>query len=287
MKKLTTILTIAAMVLAASCNKAEAPVQEEAMTFSVSMPMTKAVNADGSAINKVWYGLYKTDGTLVSNYQPVEFKNGSANCQVVMMRGQSYKIVFVAQHDATYTITPKTATVSMPDAPVANSDNYDLFYFVEDVNNYTGQTTGSVTLNRGVALVNFYSNQTDWDNATALDSTPTHSSVKLTDVPSSFNLLTGKAGEAKIVTYSRTAIPGNKHLAAAYCFDVDVNIKAEIKLYTADSDESLIRTLEVAEVPVAENMQTNITGSIMTGTVDFTISITTDTTDNDSGNIGI
>ena len=273
MKKLTIILTIAAMVLAASCNKAEAPVQEEAMTFSISMPMTKAVTADGAAINKVWYGLYKTDGTLVSNYQPVEFKNGSANCQVVMLRGQSYKIVFVAQHDAIYTITPETATVSIPAAPVANSDNYDLFYVVKEVNNYNGEKSDAVVLNRGVALVKFNCSDADWQNATDLESVPTHSSVTLKGVPTSFNLLSATScTERADVTYTKSEIPAEKFVAAAYCFDPDNTITAEINLYKG---ESLVSVLSVDNVPVESNKQTNISGSIMTGTVDFTISITT------------
>lgn len=242
------------------------------MTFSVSMPMTKAVNADGSAINKVWYGLYKTDGTLVSNYQPVEFKDGSANCQVVMMRGQSYNIVFVAQHDATYTITPETATVYMPAAPVANSDNYDLFYVVKEVKNYNGEKTDAVVLNRGVALVKFNCSDADWQNATDLESVPTHSSVTLEGVPTSFNLLSATYGtEAADVIYTKSEIPAEKFVAAAYCFDPDNNITAEINLYKG---ESLVSTLSVGNVPVESNKQTNISGSIMTGTVDFTISIT-------------
>ena len=243
------------------------------MTFSVSMPATKAVAADGSAINKVWYGLYKTDGTLVSNYQPVEFKDGSANCQVVMLRGNSYKIVFVAQHDATYTITPGTATISMPAAPVANSDNYDLFYVVEEVNNYNGEKTDAVVLNRGVALVKFNCSDADWQNATALESVPTHSSVTLKGVPTSFNLLSATYGTKEAdVTYTKSEIPAEKFVAAAYCFDPDNTITAEINLYKG---ESLVSSLSVDNVPVESNMQTNISGSIMTGTVDFTISLTT------------
>ena len=247
------------------------------MTFSVSIPMTKAVNADGSAINKVWYGLYKTDNTLVSNYEPVEFKDGSANCQVVMMRGQSYKIVFVAQHDATYAITPETATVSMPAAPVApvaNSDNYDLFYFVKEVNNYSGEKTNAVVLNRGVALVKFNCSDADWKNATDLESVPTHSSVTLKGVPTSFNLLSATYGtEAADVTYTKSEIPAEKFVAAAYCFEPDHTITAEINLYKGGS---LVSALSVDNVPVESNKQTSITGSIMTGTVDFTISITTE-----------
>ena len=120
MKKLTIILSIAAMMLAVSCNKAEAPAQEEVVTYSVSMPVTKAVNADGSSINKVWYALYKMDGTLVKDYGTVDFTGGNAHCSVVMMRGQSYKIAFVAQHDNVYTVSADAKTITMPAAPQAN-----------------------------------------------------------------------------------------------------------------------------------------------------------------------
>ena len=270
------------MVLAASCNKAETTVQEEAVTYSVSVPMTKAVSADGSAINKVWYGLYKADGTLVKNYSPVDFTDGSAHCSVVMMRGQSYKIVFVAQYDDTYSIDADNAIVIMPSAPVANTDENDLFYYLEEVNDYAGQKTGAVVLNRAVALVNFRSNDTDWANANILGATPAFSSVTLKDVPTTFDLLSGKANATvSDVTYSRAAIPGDKYLAGAYCFVPESNITAEVNLYTADSDASLVRTLEVGNVPVEANMQTNITGAIMTGTVDFDITISAGNTSTD------
>ena len=144
MNKVKTILAAAlSLVLAASCNKAEMASNEEiTVNYSVSVPATKALGG-GAAINKVWYAVYRTDGSLVSNYQPVDFTEGKANCPVVMMRGQSYKVLFVAQHysDAStpaYTIDPATATLTMPTVVVANSDNYDIFTFVDDVVEYDG-----------------------------------------------------------------------------------------------------------------------------------------------------
>lgn len=282
MNKLTTILTIAAMVFAASCNKAETSAQE-AMTFSVSIPATKAVAADGSQINKVWFGLYKTDGTLVKNFGAVDFENGSAECPVTMVRDQSYKVVFVAYKENlaykenSYVIDPANATVSFLENPYANSDDFDLFYQLLEVNKYDGSRTESVVLNRAVALVNFRSSDSDWTNASALlGAAPTYSSVTLEGVPARFNLLTGIADNTTDITYSRKDIPGEKYLAAAYCFAGD-NITAIINLYTADEDDALVSTLTVGNVPVAANKQTNITGSIMTDTVDFDITISTGT----------
>ena len=280
MKKLTIILSIAAMMLAVSCNKAEAPAQEEVVTYSVSMPVTKAVNADGSSINKVWYALYKMDGTLVKDYGTVDFTGGNAHCSVVMMRGQSYKIAFVAQHDNVYTVSADAKTITMPSAPVANSDDYDLFYKLETVEKYSGVTSDAVALDRAVALVNFYSSKTDWNNVSNLGLLPDGSAVVLKDVPATFDLLTGAPVETTTdVTYSKAAMPGTElvgesvHVAAAYCFAPTTNnIKAGVKLYKGTD---LISEVEVDNVPVGPNKKTNITGSVMTGNVDFTISITT------------
>lgn len=276
MKKLTTILTISALMLATSCNKAETPVQE-AMTFSVSIPATKAVDADGSAINKVWFGLYKTDGTLVKNFGAVDFENGSAECPVTMVRDQSYKVVFVAYKENSYVIDPANATVSISENPYANSDDFDLFYQLLDVNKYDGAKTESVVLNRAVALVNFRSSDSDWTNASdLLGAAPTYSSITLKGIRTTLNLLTGETSTTEDVDFARGTIPGEKYLAAAYCFAGD-NITAIINLYTADEDDALVSTLTVGNVPIAANKQTNITGSIMTDTVDFDITISTGT----------
>ena len=286
MQKLTTILTISALMLAASCNKAEAPVQEEAMTFSVSIPATKAVDADGSAINKVWFGLYKTDGTLVKNFGAVDFENGSAECPVTMVRDQSYKVVFVAYKENSYGINPANATVSFSENPYANSDDFDLFYQLLEVNKYDGAKTESVVLNRAVALVNFRSSDSDWTNASALlGAVPTYSSITLKGIPTTLNLLTGETSATEDVDFARRTIPDDKYLAAAYCFPGD-NITTTINLYTADNDNAIVSTLTVGNVPIAANKQTNITGSIMTDTVDFDITISTGTPGtNDNVNI--
>ena len=124
-----------------SCSKEQNPVQGEEMriSYNVSIPETKAhVTADGAAINKVWYALYNTDGTLATKYAPVDFVGGNARCEVVMMRDRSYKIVFVAQHysdEATsaYPIDAQNALIGIPQSPLANTDKYDLFYGTQDV----------------------------------------------------------------------------------------------------------------------------------------------------------
>ena len=282
----TFILAAAALVLAASCNKVEMATNEEiTVNYSVNVPATKALG-EGAAINKVWYAVYRTDGSLVSNYQAVDFTDGSANCPVVMMRGQSYKVLFVAQHYAdaatpAYTIVPATATLTMPTAAVANSDNYDIFTFVDEVTNYDGAPADAVVLERKVAQVNFRCNEADWENAEDLGMLPTHSAVTLASVPKTYNLLYDTPSpETVSVTYTKNARPdGNMNLATVFCFvgasdaSTDFTTDATLSLYTSEDQTEAVRTLTVANLPVKSNYKTNVNGNIMTGSVGYTVTI--------------
>lgn len=286
----TFILAAAALVLAASCNKAEMASNEEiTVNYSVSVPVTKALG-EGAAVNKVWYAVYRTDGSLVSNYQAVDFTGGSANCPVVMMRGQSYKVVFVAQHydgaemtDPTYMIVPETAVISLKaDKAITNSDNCDVFTYVDDVVNYDGAPADAVVLERKVSQISFTCNATDWNNAASLGMTPTHSSVTLTNVPKSYNLLSGTpSAETVSVAYAKNTLPGGDcNLATVFCFvgsDANFTTDATLDLYTSESGAS-VRTLAVPSVPAKANYKTNINGNIMTGSVNYSITIDPDGT---------
>lgn len=287
MKTIKTILAAAAaLVLAASCNKAEMASNEEiTVNYSISVPVTKALG-QGAAVNKVWYAVYRTtDGSLLKNYEPVDFTDGKANCQVVMMRGQSYKVLFVAQHydgvTGAYTIDPATATLTMPTAAVANSDNYDIFTFVDEVTNYDGTPSDAVILKRRVAQVNFTCNDTDWANAGALGMLPTHSAVTLTSVPQSYSLLSGTPSAATVsVTYTKNARPaGDMNLATVFCFvgasdaSTDFTTDATLSLYTSEDQTEAVRTLTVDNLPVKSNYKTNVNGNIMTGSVNYSITI--------------
>lgn len=290
MNKVKTILVAAlALVLAASCNKTEIASNEEiTVNYSISVPATRALG-QGEAVNKVWYAVYRTDGALVSAYQAVDFTSGSANCPVVMMRGQSYKVVFVAQHydgtektDPTYEIIPETATMTIkPEKALANSDNYDVFTYVDEVLNYDGAPAEAVTLQRSVAQVNFTCNDTDWDNSVLLGMTPSHSAVILAGVPKSFNLLSGTASSETItLPYAKNIRPtGDKNLATVFCFvGADFTTDATIDLFTSETGPS-VRTLTVPNVPVQSNYKTNIEGNIMTGSVNYTVTINPNATE--------
>ena len=245
--------------------------EEVSVSYTVSVPDTKAVSDNGASINKVWYALYKENGTMATNYAPVDFVDGSARCEVVMLRGQSYKLVFVAQHyenDATpsYPIDAQNAMIALPETPVANSDKFDLFYGTEDVVAFNGGTTGNIVLDRAVAMVNFISSDEDWAAAQAEGTLPTHSSITLSGVASGWNLLTGApAPETATLTFAKSAIPAAKHVGAAFFF-ANGDVNATLNLYTsADASAAPVKTVNVSDVQVATNKKTNIVGGVVAG----------------------
>lgn len=273
MKIFNNIAVISVLIISAccSCSKVEPSVSEEQLpvSYTVSLLDTKAVSANGAAINTVWYGLYNTDGSMATKYAPVEFKNGSARCEVVMMRGHSYKLVFVAQHykdssTPTYPIDAETAKIGLPQTLTANSDEYDLFYGVDEITNYNGGATGSIVLDRAVAMINFISSDEDWNAAVSSSAVPTHSSITLSGVASEWNLLTGKASGSKTdLTFDKAAIPAEKHVGAAYFF-ANGDINATLNLYnSADENAAPVKTVSVSQVQVAQNKKTNVVGGIV------------------------
>lgn len=266
--------------------------KEVTVNYSVAVAdATKALN-DGTDANYVWYALYKkgVDDTysLAKVFDIVPLTGGEAVCPVTMIRDQSYKVVFVAQHyDAvnagqetvyqpTYIPDAQNHSILMPNVATANSSFYDAFYAVNEVVSYDGNTVDPVTLKRFTAQVNFYPNQSDWDAAASLSMTPSHSSIVVQGLSESFDLLTGTPSVETVeqpVTYTRSLIPGDMHIASFFCFASDV-IKVTLDLYTSDNGASN-RTIVVDNVPVKSNMKTNIKGRMMTGTLDYQITLDT------------
>ena len=175
-----------ASLLAFACNKAETSESDVVtVNYTVTAPATKAFG-EGESINTIWYALYKTDGTLVTDFGTVAFNAGSAVCPVTMVRDQSYKVVFVGlhydSHNPVYAIDPAKAAIAMPATAVANTDKYELFCTVQEVIEYDGGKTGSARLDRIVSQVNFVCTTEDWNAAATLGMTPAPSFI-----PTTFN----------------------------------------------------------------------------------------------------
>ena len=264
MKRFKNILqALAAIFIVASC-----AVENEQVTieYNVSSAMTKS-GLYGDVVNYVWYALYDMNGTLVTDFECAPIADGRANCPVTMVKGQSYNVIFVAQHYTpvgnalvpSYPIDDVNGKIRVPDTPVANTEEYDLFYGKDVVVNFSGVKPEPVTLNRIVAQVNFVTTSESWNAASEL--LPDASSIVLNDVAASYDLLSGElSSETTTLTFTPASLPAQDNvLGTSYCFPIE-GISASLKLYKGGVQ---IGSMSVSNVAVETNRKTNITGNLL------------------------
>lgn len=271
MKLFRHIIFTISCVLAISCSKETLQNSEaalETVKYGVSLDAQTRTLGNGRTASHVWYALYRTNGDLVSECaMPAKIDvDGKAICPVTMAKGQNYKIVFVAMYytvseetkTPAYAIDAQSKTLYMPTQALANSDEYDLFYGVDQVVNFQGAQSTNVQLDRKVAQVNFEMSETAW-NDLQVDQT-FRSQIQITGAPISMNIWNGILGAAASVTYAQTQIPAEgRNIGTAYCFATaagDQKVEASISLYNAAGAE--VKTTSATAVPVAANRQTNL-----------------------------
>ena len=272
------ILTISC-VLAISCSKETLQNSEaalETVKYGVSLDAQTRTLGNGRTASHVWYALYRTNGDLVSECaMPAKIDvDGKAICPVTMAKGQNYKIVFVAMYytvsDETktpaYAIDAQSKTLYMPTQALANSDEYDLFYGVDQVVNFQGAQSTNVQLDRKVAQVNFEMSESAWNAANITSRADCRSSITLSGVPETMNLLTGQLAESKTdAAYAINSIEsttGSRRIGTAYCLapteeQTAATVSATIDFYK-DGSDSNPATTSVSRVQIVANKKTNL-----------------------------
>ena len=226
---------------------------------------------------------------------------------VTLAKGQTYQVAFWAQNPIcnAYTTTDLTnVKVDYEDAANNNDDRDAFFKTVEFTVN--GNQTIDVELKRPFAQINVGVTEDDWNAAVASGITVAQSSVVIRNAATSINLLTGEVGDETTdveVSYSSNRIP-NEYLK------VDLNGDTDYELYrwlsmsyilvadrNPDTDNNGVlgderATLESLQytfspmsgnnitfgdglnsVPVQRNWRTNILGQLLTGNIEFNITI--------------
>lgn len=272
MKKFRHIAALAlAALLALSCAKETQPEGAGEMVtieygITVDSP-TKALG-DGKTANYVWYALYRSNGTLMSTCTTpakIDIATGKAICPVTMVKDQSFKVVFLAMYfdevngnkTPAYIIDANQKTVSMPESLQANTDKFDLFYGVDNVDNFQGVQSTNVNLNRVVAQINFELSEEAWNALGAGQSLS--SQIQISGAPTSMSLWDGTLKDAKSITYAKAAIPAEvRKIGTAYCFASstgDQKVDAAITVY---KEEAVVKTASVTSIPVSSNKKTNL-----------------------------
>lgn len=239
------------------------------------------------------------------------FDNGlTETVSVTLAKGQTYQVAFWAQNpscDAYTTTDLKNVGVDYEGA-ANNNDVRDAFFKTVEFT-VTGNQTVNVELKRPFAQINVGVYKADWEAAVKSGIEIQKSSVVIKNAATSINLLTGEVGDETTdvaVSYSSEAIPneelkvdlngdGNydenekyKWLSMSYILVADRNSDTDNSGVLGDERatlESLQYTFSPASgnditfgdglscVPVQRNWRTNILGQILTGNIEFNITI--------------
>ena len=268
----TALLALSAL----SCDKAESPVSmpelAETVTYSVGLDQQTKALGEGKSINYIWCGAYKevnNDGVVsytLRSESLTPFADGIAQCKIEMVRDQSYKVVFVGQYfenmNPSYRIDEGFARVYMPTVPPTNSDNYDLFTYVDQVTDFRPSAAKNITLSRRVAQINFLADPADLAASATVGKTPVQSSVILSGIPEYISLLDGTVSDTFVnVEYAKaplTNLDGNT-LATVFCLasETSKDVNTSLYIYNANG-ETLKGYSSIPGIPYKANYRTNV-----------------------------
>ena len=268
---------------------------------------TRAIS-DGTGADKLEYAVFNAAGERITTIAKVS-KTGvtfPTTENITLAKGQTYKIAFWAQDadcDA-YTVEDDMK-VAIDYADVNNDETRDAFFKSIEFT-VTGSTSIDVVLKRPFAQINVGVYESDWNAAVASGIEIANSVAYIKNAATSINLLNGKVGEETTdvpVDYTAAAIPTEslmvdvdkdgtkeayKWLSMSYILVADHGTTPDNDgIYGAAattlndlgfsfvpvSGNAITFAQGLKSVPVERNWRTNIIGKILTGDVEFNISI--------------
>ena len=297
MKKLfSSIMMAAAALFITSCasdDMTSSQTGEKAeVTFALGLEDgigTRAIS-DGTGANYLAYAVFNADGTILEDYK----KQGEAvtfpvQKTLTLAKDKTYKIVFWAQNSAcsAYTVSDDMK-VTVNYAGINNDETRDAFFKTVEFT-VKGAAQIDVELQRALAQINVGVTAADWEAAKKSGVTIEKSVAYIKQAATSVDLLTGKASDPVDVTYTENAIPAEdlvvdgetyKWLSMSYILVADGTETGTEKATLNDLGFSFNYTGGAVEfksgltsVPVQRNYRTNIVGKLLTGDVNFNITV--------------
>ena len=290
-------MALATLLLGTSCSNEEQTNDvgsgDAVVTLKAQLPaglQTKTIG-DGLTATTLSYAVYAAGSQtpLLTSEDEVTFTNGQAILALNLASGKSYDILLWAdaydKDDANnpYTVNFNTQelTVDYTNA-LSNEEARDAFYGKVTVE-VKGAITENVTLTRPFAQMNIGTNDMKEAQATVLDVANLKTSVTVKGVYSNLNLMSGEVGNDAEVTFALNNIPQETFMAKGETYDylalnyllVDTD-KTLIDCKFSYTDGKINGNKTFSNVPVQRNYRTNIFGALLTGAVDFDITIEPD-----------
>ena len=234
------------------------------------------------------------------------FDNGlTETVEITLAKGQTYQVAFWAQNPncTAYTTTDLTNVGVSYDNAANNDENRDAFFKMVQFE-VAGDKSIDVVMKRPFAQINVGVTAEDWDAAVASGIEIKNSDVVIKNAATSINLLTGEISGEQNVTYTISAIPGEDlmvdadgdgtkeayhWLSMSYILvndthdadedkdgtigDYRTNLESLAYTFTPASGNAIAFAEGLNNVPVQRNWRTNILGKILTGDIEFNITI--------------
>ena len=291
MKKLLMTL-IALPMLMMSCND-EMALSEETVevSFEAEIPAFVGTRAgDGLTVNKLVCAVFENGQEIKGHRTTIPVNSASGiKYSPRLVKGRTYQVVFWAMKDANYNVDNLTA-ISRSTTGSTNEADYDAFTATVETN-VDNSTSVPVTLTRPLAQLNIGITEDDWNavaNSATFNQTPASCTITYT-ARDTFNALIGEAVGPIIPTVIRTSTAGGtltvvdnngnsadfKRLGSYYVLMAEENqATIDITYSVVDSNDSPIReNVLIPFVPMQRNYKTNIVGGLLTGTVNYNVTI--------------
>lgn len=252
------------------------------------------------------YELQPAVGSTNSQFVKDGFKSGD-NVSIPLAKGQTYRVAFWAQNsscDAYNTADLTAVSVDYADGDLNNDETRDAFFKTVEFK-VEGSKTINVVLTRPFAQVNVGVTAEDWEAAVASGIEIEKSAVIINNAATAINLLTGEVSGAQEVSYALNAIPketleaetdnakeGKEQyhwLSMSYILvnetgaqdadgdgtwgDARTTLDGLSFTFAPESGNNITFANGLNSVPVQRNYRTNIVGKILTGDIQFNITV--------------
>ena len=266
---------------------------ETTVTFNAQLPaglLTRAAG-DGLTATTLSYAVYEHEKAtpVITSEDEVTFENRQATVSLRLAAGKTYDFLFWADSygkDAEgnpYTVNfdAQTLTVDYAEA-LSNEEARDAFFGNATVT-VKGAMSENIVLKRPFAQLNIGTNDMAEAQTSGLKTDALQTSVKVYGIFNSMNLMTGMVDGSTDVTFGLNDIPKEKftvegkeydYLALNYLLVSDLKGLVNCEFTYTDGATTEKRTID--NVPVQRNYRTNIFGSLLTGSLDFNITIDPD-----------
>ena len=270
---------------------------ETTVTFNAQLPaglQTRAAG-DGLTATTLSYAVYEEGTTtpVITSEDEVNFVNGHATLSLKLAKGKTYDFLFWADAyekgdtENPYTVDFNTQTLTVNyDNALSNDESRDAFFGKANVT-VKGAVSQNIILKRPFAQLNIGTNDMEEAKASGLNTEALQSSVTVSGIFSSMNLMTGipDPSTSREVIFGFNDIPDESfkadgrtfdYLALNYLLVSDQKGLVNCKFSYTDGATTGTKTMTIDNVPVQRNYRTNIFGSLLTGSVDFDITIDPD-----------